>query len=49
MMSDAREYFQLDVVFVLIAVYAILGLISIFIVRALETRLLTWRRSFDGN
>ncbi|MDO1485844.1 ABC transporter permease [Rhodococcus rhodochrous] len=49
MMSDAREYFQLDVVFVLIAVYAILGLLSIFIVRALEARLLTWRRSFDGN
>ena len=29
MMTDAREYFQIDVVFVLIAVYAILGLASI--------------------
>ena len=27
MMTDAREYFQLDVVFVLIAVYAALGLL----------------------
>ncbi|MFD4367762.1 ABC transporter permease [Rhodococcus sp. NPDC058521] len=49
MMTDAREYFQIDVVFVLIAVYAILGLLSIFIVRWLEARLLTWRRSYDGN
>ena len=29
MMTDAREYFQIDVVFVLIGVYAILGLTSI--------------------
>lgn len=49
MMTDAREYFQIDVVFVLIAVYAVLGLLSIFIVRWLEARLLTWRRSYDGN
>ena len=48
MMTDAREYFQIDVVFVLIAVYAILGLISVLIVRFLEGRLLTWRRAYDG-
>ena len=36
MMTDAREYFQIDVVFVLIGVYAILGLASIIIVRFLE-------------
>lgn len=49
MMTDAREYFQIDVVFVLIAVYAILGLASILIVRFLEARLLTWRRAYDGD
>lgn len=49
MMTDAREYFQIDVVFVLIAVYAILGLLSILAVRFLEGRLLTWRRAYDGD
>jgi sulfonate transport system permease protein len=49
MMTDAREYFQIDVVFVLIALYAILGLISILVVRFLEGRLLTWRRAYDGD
>ena len=39
----------IDVVFVLIAVYAILGLLSIAVVRWLENRLLTWRRAYDGN
>lgn len=48
MMTDAREYFHIDVVFVLIAVYAILGLVSILVVRFLESRLLTWRRAYDG-
>jgi sulfonate transport system permease protein len=45
MMTDAREYFQLDVIFVLIAVYATLGLASHALVRFLEGRLLTWRRA----
>ena len=49
MMTDAREYFQVDVVFVLIAVYAALGLLSVLIVRFLEARLLTWRRAYDGD
>lgn len=49
MMTDAREYFQIDVVFVLIAVYAILGLLSVLIVRFLELRLLTWRSAYDGD
>jgi sulfonate transport system permease protein len=49
MMTDAREYFHIDVVFVLIAVYAVLGLISILVVRFLEGRLLTWRRAYDGD
>ncbi|TFV56942.1 ABC transporter permease [Mycobacterium sp. PS03-16] len=49
MMTDAREYFQVDVVFVLITVYAALGLVSILVVRFLEARLLTWRRAYDGD
>ncbi len=49
MMTDAREYFHIDVVFVLIAVYAVLGLISILVVRFLEGRMLTWRRAYDGD
>jgi len=49
MMTDAREYFQIDVVFVLIAVYAMLGLISVLVVRFLEGRLLTWRQAYDGD
>lgn len=49
MMTDAREYFQIDIVFVLIGVYAILGLASIIVVRFLEARLLTWRRAYDGD
>lgn len=48
LMSDAREYFRIDVIFVLLAVYATLGLASLFFVRFLEARLLTWRRAFDG-
>lgn len=48
LMNDAREYFRIDVIFVLLAVYAGLGLASLAFVRLLETRLLTWRRTFDG-
>lgn len=48
LMSDAREYFRIDVIFVLLAVYALLGLLSLSLVRFLEARLLTWRRVFDG-
>jgi sulfonate transport system permease protein len=48
MMSDAREYFRIDIIFVLLAVYALLGLLSLGLVRQLEARLLTWRRVFDG-
>lgn len=48
MMTDAREYFQLDVMFVLIAIYAALGLLSHALVRFAEARLLAWRRAYDG-
>ncbi len=48
MMSDAREYFRIDVIFVLLGVYAGLGLLSLALVRFLEARLLGWRRAFDA-
>lgn len=48
MMNDAREYFRIDVIFVLLVVYAVLGLASLALVRFLEARLLVWRRGFDG-
>ena len=49
MMSDAREYFRIDIIFVLLVIYAVLGLLSLAVVRFLEVRLLSWRRSFDGS
>ncbi|WP_207478011.1 ABC transporter permease [Arenibaculum pallidiluteum] len=48
MMSDAREYFRVDVIFVLLGIYALLGLFSLALARFLEARLLSWRRAFDG-
>jgi sulfonate transport system permease protein len=48
MMGDAREYFRIDVIFVLLGVYALLGLVSLALARFLESRLLAWRRAFDG-
>lgn len=48
MMNDAREYFRIDIIFVLLSVYATLGLLSLALVRVLEKHLLTWRRAFDG-
>jgi sulfonate transport system permease protein len=49
LMSDAREFFQLDTMFVVDIVYAVLGLASLAAVRFLEARLLVWRRAFDGD
>jgi sulfonate transport system permease protein len=48
MMNDARDYGQLDVVFVILSIYAVLGFGCYALVNLLERRLLTWRRSFGG-
>lgn len=45
MINLARTYAQTDVIVVGLVVYAILGLASDLSVRALETRLLAWRRT----
>ena len=45
-MNDARQNFQLDVMFVVICIYALLGLLSHALIRFLEKVLLDWQRSF---
>jgi sulfonate transport system permease protein len=46
LMNDSRQYFQLDVMFVVICIYALLGLLSHALIRFLEHVLLDWQRSF---
>ena len=49
LMSDARSWFRLDIMVLVIVVYAILGLLSYSVVRFLEKHLLQWRRGFEGS
>jgi sulfonate transport system permease protein len=46
LMTNARQFFRTDVMFVCLAVYALLGWLSDRFVRALERHLLSWRREF---
>jgi sulfonate transport system permease protein len=48
MMTNAEQFFETNIVFVGLIVYALLGLSSDLIVRGLERRALTWRVSFSG-
>lgn len=48
LMSDARSWWQLDIMVLVIAIYAVLGLLSYSFVRFLERRLLSWRRGYLG-
>lgn len=43
---NAREYMQVDIIFVCLIIYALLGLTSDLLVRRLEKSLLVWRPSF---
>lgn len=43
LMSDARSWFRLDVMVLVICLYAILGLLGYAVVRLLERKLLSWR------
>lgn len=47
-MADARSYFRIDRMLMVVVIYAILGLASYAFVRTLERNLLQWRRGFDG-
>lgn len=48
LMSNAREFFQTEVIVVCLVVYAMLGLAVDLIVRGLERTLLSWRPAFSG-
>ena len=43
MINDAREFLQIDVIVVGLAVYAVLGLTTDAIVRYIERKTLAWR------
>jgi sulfonate transport system permease protein len=46
--QNAKEFLQIDVMFVVVVVYALLGLATDALVRMLERRLLAWRRGYAG-
>ena len=48
MMHNAQDYYQLDVMVLVLVLYAALGLLSYALVRFLERRLLAWRTGFTG-
>jgi sulfonate transport system permease protein len=48
LMSDARTWWQLDIMVLVITIYAVLGLLSYAFVRLLERHLLAWRRGYLG-
>ncbi|MEI7547779.1 MAG: ABC transporter permease [Actinomycetota bacterium] len=48
LMADARSFFRLDLMVLVIVIYAVLGLLSYALVRFLERHLLQWRRGFEG-
>jgi len=48
MINDAREFLRTDVIVVGLLVYSLLGLLTDWIVRVLERRALSWRRTLVG-
>ncbi|QCQ90222.1 ABC transporter permease [Rhodococcus sp. SGAir0479] len=48
LINNARIYFRIDIVIFGLLVYAFLGLATDAVVRALEGRLLTWRKTYQG-
>jgi sulfonate transport system permease protein len=49
LMLDAQNNLETDRILVCLVIYALLGLASDYVVRALERLLLTWRLSFSGS
>jgi sulfonate transport system permease protein len=49
LMADAREWYRLDIMVLVLVVYATLGLLSYALVRWLERVLLAWRSTFTGD
>src|SRR5262249_30980768 len=48
LMKDAQDHFRLDVMVLILVIYAVFGLLSYSFVRLLERRLLAWRFAFSG-
>jgi sulfonate transport system permease protein len=48
LVMNARDFLETDVIFVGLIIYAILGLTTDQMVRAIERRALAWRPSFVG-
>ncbi|MEU2251792.1 ABC transporter permease [Nocardia xishanensis] len=48
LMNDAKEFLRTDQIFLVLVIYAVLGLLSDLVVRLLERRFLSWRTGFEG-
>jgi sulfonate transport system permease protein len=48
LLSDARDALRMDIIFVLLIIYALLGVATDLFVRVLEKHSLRWRAGFDG-
>lgn len=48
LMNDAKEFLRTDQIFLVLVIYAILGLLTDVFVRILEHRFLAWRNGFEG-
>jgi sulfonate transport system permease protein len=48
LLVNARQFLQVDVMFVCLVLYALLGVLTDLAYRVVERRLLVWRRGFDG-
>ena len=48
LMNDSRNAFRVDQILFIVVVYAVLGLLSLGLIRLLERRFLQWREGFQG-
>ena len=48
LLNKARTFYETDKIVVVLAVYGVIGLVCDALVRLLERRLLSWRRTFSG-
>lgn len=48
LLVSARQFLQVDVMFVCLVLYALLGVVTDLCYRVVERRLLRWRRGYDG-
>ena len=48
LLTDAQQFLRTDQLFVVLVIYAVLGLIADVVLRLVERTALAWRRSFAG-